>query len=65
MNNLVPHRVREMESDSRGIKEGWYAANTSGHICSGRFSNQEDCRTHITETSVDNDARPLKAAFNH
>jgi hypothetical protein len=54
-----------MESDSRGIKEGWYAANISGHICSGRFSNQEDCRTHIMEKSVDIDAPRPKAALNH
>jgi hypothetical protein len=47
MKNLIPRHIQEAESDRRSIKEGWYATNTSGQVCSGRFPDREDCQAHI------------------
>jgi len=47
MKSLTPRHVQEVESDRRSIKEGWYAINRTGQVCSGRFSSREDCQTHI------------------
>jgi hypothetical protein len=47
MMNLTPRHIQEAESDRRSIKEGWYATNKTGQVCSGRFPDREDCRAHI------------------
>jgi hypothetical protein len=47
MKNLIPRHIQEAESDRRSIKEGWYATNKTGQVCSGRFPDREDCRAHI------------------
>jgi len=47
MQSLAPRHIQEAESDRRSIKDGWYATNQTGQICSGRFSNPEDCQAHI------------------
>jgi hypothetical protein len=65
MNNLTPRRIREIESDSRGIKEGWYAANKADQICSVRFSNQEACQAHIAQERAAIDAYHQGAAHNN
>jgi hypothetical protein len=67
MNYLTPRRIGEMDSDSRGIKEGWYAANKTGKICSRRFSDQEACQAHITQerTDIDEYARERFPKFSH
>jgi len=65
MNILTPRRIRKIESDSRGIKEGWYAANKAGKICSGRFSAQEACQAHIAQERIDIDAYHQGAAHNN
>jgi len=65
MNYLTPRCIREMESDIRGIKEGWYAANKAGQICSGRFSDQEACQAHIAQERSDIDAYHDGAVHKH
>jgi len=50
---LTPRHVEEAESDRRCIKDGWYAMNKAGQVCSGRFSNQEDCQAHIQQAQAD------------
>ena len=65
MNYLSPRRIGKMESDSRGMKEGWYAANKTGQICSGRFSDQAACQAHITQERTDIDAYHQGAAHNN
>jgi hypothetical protein len=57
--------MREMESDIRGVKEGWYATNKAGKICSGRFSDQEACQTHIAQERIDIDAYHDGAVHKH
>jgi hypothetical protein len=47
MKNLIPRHIQEAESDRRSIKEGWYATNKTGQVCSGRFPDREDCQAHI------------------
>jgi hypothetical protein len=49
MTTLTPRHVQEAESDRRRIKDGWYAMNKAGQVCSGRFSNQQDCQAHIKQ----------------
>jgi hypothetical protein len=65
MNYLSPRRFRKMESDNRSMKEGWYAANKAGPICSGRFSDQAACQEHITKERTDIDAHHQGAVHNH
>jgi len=57
MQNIVPRHIQETESDRRAIKDGWYATNETGQVCSGRFSNRADCQTHITQEQIDLAAR--------
>jgi hypothetical protein len=47
MENITPHHINEAASDRRWIKEGWYAANTSGRLGNGPFLNREDCLADI------------------
>ena len=56
MTNVTARHVNETESDRRGIKDGWYAISQMGKVCSGRFSNQEDCQAHIERERADIDA---------
>jgi hypothetical protein len=35
MATLTPRSVEEAESDRRCIKDGWYAMNKAGQVCSG------------------------------
>jgi hypothetical protein len=65
MNHLSPHRIGKMEADSRSLKEGWYAANKIGHICSGRFSDQATCQAHITQERTDIDTYHQGAVHYH
>jgi hypothetical protein len=39
----VPHHVDEVQSDRRGIKEGWYVMDKNGKLMSGPFSSRENC----------------------
>ena len=56
MTNVTARHVNETESDRRGIKDGWYATSQMGKICSGRFSNREECQAHIKRERADIDA---------
>jgi len=49
MKNLAPRHIQEAESDQRRIKDGWYATDKTGQICSGRFSSREDCQAYIKQ----------------
>jgi hypothetical protein len=55
MTNVTARHVNETESDRRGIKGGWYAISQMGKVCSGRFSNREDCQAHIEQEPADID----------
>jgi hypothetical protein len=56
MQNPVPRHIQETESDRRAIKDGWYATNEHGQLCSGRFSNRDDCQAQINREQKDTDA---------
>jgi hypothetical protein len=43
MNAPTPHYINELQSDMRGIKEGWYAIEHDGNLAFGPFSSREDC----------------------
>jgi hypothetical protein len=64
MATLTPRNVDEAESDRRGIKDGWYAINTSGKVCSSRFSNREDSQAHINQEGAHVDALQQRDARN-
>src|SRR5947209_13886899 len=51
MKKLIPRHIQEAESDRRSIKEGWYATNKSGQVCSGRFSDRGACQAHIAASA--------------
>ena len=53
MESITPHLINEAASDRRWIKEGWYAANTSGN---GPFLNREDCLADINRQQAIIDA---------
>jgi hypothetical protein len=46
-----PHYINELQSDLRGVKEGWYAINERGNLLSGPFSNRENCLTRISQSA--------------
>ena len=43
MNAPTPHYINELQSDMRGIKEGWYAIEHDGNLAFGPFASREDC----------------------
>jgi hypothetical protein len=45
MTDSNPNYINELQSDLRGIKEGWYAIDERGNLLSGPFSNRERCLT--------------------
>jgi hypothetical protein len=49
MKSLMPRHIQEVESDRRSIKDGWYATDQAGQVCSGRFPNREDYQAHIEQ----------------
>jgi hypothetical protein len=53
MKDLLARHIREEESDSRGIKDGWYAMSTAGAVCSGPFSTHAACKAHIDQECAD------------
>jgi hypothetical protein len=65
MSNLAPRRIQGTVSDGWAIRDGWYATNETGEVCSGRFSNQEECQTHIKQEQTDIDAYHQWAAHNN
>jgi hypothetical protein len=65
MKNLTPRHLREAESDSQSIEDGWYATNQTGHVSSGRFSSREACQAHIEQERTDTDAYHDGAVHGH
>ena len=49
MKNLTPRHINEVESDRRGVKDGWYAVNGAGKLGGGPFDNREDCLLAIDQ----------------
>jgi hypothetical protein len=47
MKNIAPQHINDVESDRRGVKDGWYAVNAAGKLGNGPFSNREDCLADI------------------
>lgn len=45
--NIKPRHINEVESDRRGVKDGWYSVDAAGKLVRGPFSNREDCAFHI------------------
>jgi hypothetical protein len=62
---LTPRHIAAVESDVGGAKEGWYATNKTGQVCSGRFSNREECQAYIYQERADIDAYHQGAAHAH
>ena len=56
MTILTPFLINEVESDRRGIKDGWYAINGVGKLGCGPFGNREDCLSSINRQSASIDA---------
>jgi hypothetical protein len=65
MNNLTPRYIQEAVSDRRAVRDGWYVTSETGQVCSGRFSNQQDCQAHIKQEQADIDAYHQGAAHNN
>ena len=68
MTDLNPHYINELQSDLRGIKEGWYAIDERGNLLSGPFSNRENCLTRISRSvnwsvSFESRRRPSGSRF--
>jgi hypothetical protein len=51
MTDSNPHYINELQSDLRGVKEGWYAIDERGNLLSGPFSNRERCLTRISQSA--------------
>jgi len=52
MQNLTPRHINELESDRRGVKDGWYSINGFGKLGCGPFENREDCLSAINRQSA-------------
>ena len=50
MNHPAPHYINEHQSDTRGIKDGWYAMEKDGNLVSGPFSSREVCVRSYTRS---------------
>jgi hypothetical protein len=51
MTNSNAHYINEVQSDLRGVKEGWYAIDKRGNLLSGPFNTREICLTRITQAA--------------
>ena len=49
MTDSNPHYINELQSDLRGVKEGWYAMDDHGNLSLGPFSNRENCLIKINQ----------------
>jgi hypothetical protein len=50
MTDSNPRYINELQSDLRGVQEGWYAMDEHGKLLFGPFSNQENCLTRISQS---------------
>lgn len=51
MTDSNPHYINELQSDLRGVKEGWYAIDARGSLLLGPFNTREICLTRITQAA--------------
>jgi hypothetical protein len=51
MTDTNPHYINELQSDLRGVKEGWYAIDGRGNLLLGPFNNRENCLTRISQSA--------------
>jgi hypothetical protein len=51
MTHSDPHYINELQSDLRGVKEGWYATDKRGNLLLGPFNNRELCLTRISQAT--------------
>jgi hypothetical protein len=65
MKDLLARHIREEESDSRGIKDGWYATSAAGAVCSGPFFTHAACKAHIERERADINAYHQGATNQH
>jgi hypothetical protein len=65
MKDLLACHIREEESDSRGIKDGWYAMSPAGAVCSGPFSTPAAYEAHIAQERGDINAYHQGATNQH
>ena len=56
MQNLTPRHINELQSDRRGVKDGWYSINESDKLGCGPFENREDCLSAINRQLAPTDA---------
>ena len=49
MTDSNPHYINELQSDLRGVKEGWYAMDDHGNLSLGPFFNRENCLIKINQ----------------
>jgi hypothetical protein len=50
MTNIAPQHINDVESNRRGVKEGWYAISATGKLLgNGPFSSREDCSADIKQ----------------
>ncbi len=47
MKNLTPRHISDVESDWRGVKDGWYAVGKTGKLGGRVFPNRFECAEHI------------------
>jgi hypothetical protein len=52
MNIHTARYFNEIQSNRRGIKDGWYAMNADGVPAFGPFSNRETCLSRIFQFST-------------
>jgi hypothetical protein len=52
MNIHTAGYVNEIQSNRRGIKDGWYAMNAEGVPAFGPFSNRETCLSRIFQLAT-------------
>jgi hypothetical protein len=51
MTDTNPHYINELQSDLRGVKEGWYATDERGTLLFGPFNNRENCLSRISQAA--------------
>ncbi len=49
MNHSIAHRITEVQSEIRRIKEGWYAMDDHGHLGAGPFTTRDKCLERIEQ----------------
>ena len=61
MKNLAPRHIQEAESDQRRIKDGWYATDKTGQICSGGFPVEKIAKRTLSRGRIEIESSPWAA----